>query len=363
VTDLPTPFLRTRTSWWLAGFAVWTALALLSLLQSALAAASFDQPMNWTRNVTLRFADWYSCALFTPVFFWATRRWPIERGRLATRVPLHLAITLGCVVAKYVIYAPIFRYAIGQSTPTFTQILMRSIISETIAFGALAGVVHAMEYYKRYRDRERLALQLQARLSDAQLYALRMQLNPHFLFNTLNAATTLLHRDAHAADTMLTRLGELLRLTLRADPTHETTLRDELALLERYLDIMRVRFSDRVTVRTDIAPDVLDAFVPSFMLQPLVENAFEHGISRLQRPGEIAVTARREGDRLLLTVRDDGDGAGSEHEGNGVGLANTRHRLRELYGDDGVLVLLQRPGEGTVAEIRLPLHVDSRAAA
>ena len=363
MSELPSPFLRTRSARWLAGFAAWTVLALLSLVQSVLVSISFGNEIDWTRNITLRFADWYSCAIFTPVFFWATRRWPIERARLGTRVPLHLAITLGCVVAKYALYAPIFRYAIGQSTPTFQDLLLRSVISETIAFGAMAGVVHAMEYYKRYRDRERLALQLQARLSDAQLDALRMQLNPHFLFNTLNAATTLLHRDALAADMMLTRLGELLRLTLRADPAHETTLRDELALLERYLDIMRVRFSDRVTVTTDIAPGVLDALVPSFVLQPIVENAFEHGVARLQRPGTIVVSARAEGDRLVLVVRDNGDGARDERAAGGVGLTNTRHRLRELYGDAGTLAMAHDGDAGTSVEIRLPLHLGTRAAA
>jgi signal transduction histidine kinase len=371
-----------RLGRYLIGFAIWTVLGLLSVAQSAITTLSFDRDIEWLDTFVLRMSDWYTCAIFTPLFFMATRRWPLERPRLPTRIPLHLGIMLGAVVIKYAIYLPIFRSVVPASTLTFSAMLQRSIINEMIAFGAMAGVIHAVEYYKRFREGERVALQLQARLSDAQLRALRAQLNPHFLFNTLNAVTTLLHRDPDAADTMLTRLGELLRLTLRTDPGHETTLREEAELLERYLDVMRVRFPDKVSVSSNFDGNAADALVPSFILQPIVENAFEHGVARLQRPGIIEITGRVSGDTLVLSVRDNGngrangngnhshhassgngsgyaaDGKGNGHgNGHGLGLENTRRRLNELYGSAGSVRLTQSEAQGTLVEVRLPYHV------
>ena len=358
-------FIRTDLRWWAAGFAFWTLLAVLSIAQFAIAAPTFNSPVDWPRVVSLRFADWYTCAIFTPLFFWATQRWPIARPHLLTRAGLHVGIILGAVVIKYSLYAPIFRRVVASDTPTLSDLLRRSVISEFIAFGSMAAAIHAIEYYKRFREGERLALQLQARLSDAQLRALRAQLNPHFLFNTLNAATMLLHQNPHAADTMLTRLGELLRLTLRADPDHEATVREELELLQRYLDVMRVRFPDRLTIKCTVQPEVNEALVPSFILQPLVENAFEHGVARLQRPGVIDVSARASGVDVVLAVRDNGDGAngngtggnGASSNGHGLGLENTRRRLTELYGSGGSLLLSHPTEGGTLVEIRLPFHL------
>jgi two-component system, LytTR family, sensor kinase len=262
---------------------------------------------------------------------------------------------LACV-AKIALYYPMQRALFPSFQVSLAGALAANLISEAIAFGAVVAVIYAIDFYLRYRERETLALQLQARLSDAQLRALRAQLNPHFLFNTLNAATTLLHRDPDAADTMLTRLGELLRLTMRADPEHETPLHQEMDLLERYLSIMRVRFYDRVTVRCEIDAAVANALVPSFILQPIVENAFEHGIAKLQRPGHVHIRARPVGEALVLCVQDDGPGS-SGSNGSGVGLANTRQRLVELYGARGALVLRGAPGGGTVVEVRVPLRL------
>ena len=349
---------------WLVGFVLWTALALLSALETVIWLLYRDQPVVVDDIAVRSLADWYSCGVFIPLLVLATRRWPIDRRHLATRLPLHLAITLAAVVGKTALFHQLRPYLPDTGALPFTGLLVGSMIGETIAFGAVAGVLHAAEFYRRYRERETHAAQLQARLSDAQLRALRAQLNPHFLFNTLNAATALLHRDPDAADAMLTRLGELLRLTLRAEPEHETPLQDELALLERYLAIMQIRFADRVTVRCALDPRVAGALVPSFILQPLVENAFEHGVSRLQRPGRIDVAAVPDGGALVLTVRDDGPGppsSGGDGRAGGVGLANARRRLAELYGARGSLELRGAPGGGTTVEVRLPLHTEAAA--
>ena len=347
---------------WLIGFGLWTGLALLSALERAIWLAYRGQPIELGSLTAYSLTDWYACGIFIPVLVVATRRWPLDRRHLSTRLPLHLALLAGVVLAKTALFHQVRPFVVPSSDLTFTGLLAGSAISETIAFGAVAAVLHAAEFYRRYRERETFAVHLQARLSDAQLRALRAQLNPHFLFNTLNAATALLHRDPDGADAMLTRLGELLRLTLRAEPEHETPLQDELALLERYLAIMQIRFADRVTVRCHVDPQVADALVPSFILQPIVENAFEHGVARLQRPGTIEISAHSSGAILVLRVRDDGPGPdGAEHRA-GVGLANARTRLAELYGAQGTLELIALPGGGTTVEVRLPLRLVAMAA-
>lgn len=214
-------------------------------------------------------------------------------------------------------------------------------------------------------------MQLEAQLSDAQLRALRAQLHPHFLFNTLNAITTLIHRDPDAADTMVTRLGELLRLALRADPSHETTLGEEVALLEHYLAIMRVRFADQLSVTCTVPPGLKGALVPSFVLQPLVENALEHGVARLDGPGRVAIEAEQAGDTLAITVTDNGMLADRPLRGRerpddgsdgGIGLANTRQRLEALYGARGQLELRPAPGGGTQARLTVPLRLAAARA-
>ena len=349
---------RTNLTWWIAGFGISTAFAFLNVAEAIVRLTYANQPIHLGRLVTISLADWYTCAIFFPVFVVAIRRWPLDWQHVATRLPLHLGLTLGAVVAKYALYLPLRAMLLGSQQPPFVQGVAVSAISEAIAFGCVAAVLHAIEFYRRYRERETFSLQLQARLSDAQLRALRAQLNPHFLFNTLNAATVLLHRDPDGADAMLTRLGELLRLTLRAAPEHETVLSEEVALLQRYLAIMEIRFSDRVTVRCTVDPRVADALVPAFILQPIVENAFEHGVARLQRPGSIEIEARPDNASLLLTVRDNGAGLTSTEHDAGVGLANSRRRLAELYGDGAALELRSPSSGGTVVDVRIPLRFE-----
>jgi LytS/YehU family sensor histidine kinase len=239
----------------------------------------------------------------------------------------------------------------------FSAVLAGNAISELMIFWAVIGVLHAVEFYRRYREREALTLELRAQLSQSQLDVLRAQLHPHFLFNVLNAATVLVHRDPDAADAMLTRLGELLRHALRSDPRHETPLHEELELLDQYLDIMRTRFGDRLTIRRTIPTAVESALVPTFVLQPLVENALEHGVDRIEGSGCVEIDAEREGDSLVLAVRDNGAGERADaRAGLGIGLTNTRARLAALYGDAATLALRPRPSGGTEVMLRLPFR-------
>jgi sensor histidine kinase YesM len=233
---------------------------------------------------------------------------------------------------------------------------LRRITYQLPIFWGLVGVAHALQFYERTKERERRAAELEARLAQARLQALRMQLNPHFLFNTLNSIASLVHEQPQA-EQMIEALSDLLRLTLHAPDRHEVSLREELQFLERYLLIEQIRFGDRLRLERHIDPATLDAAVPILILQPLVENAVRHGIEAQIAPGLIQVTAERSGDCLRLCVQDNGRGLAPSAQGmvrEGVGLSNTRSRLQELY--PGAASLQVQPGKtgGFTAELRLP---------
>ena len=218
----------------------------------------------------------------------------------------------------------------------------------------IVSIVHTLTWYRRSQERERSALQLEARLADARLEALRMQLHPHFLFNTLNAISTLVHRDPHAADEMIGNLSELLRATL--DTTaQEIPLRQELHLLDQYLEIQQLRFGDRLQVEKEIDAAALEVKVPTLILQPLVENAIRHGIEPQTGQGKLHISAARDGQTLRLRVRDNGPAAKPAAEAKaGIGLVNTRSRLKELYGQAASLTLTSGSEGGFLAAIDIP---------
>jgi len=209
-----------------------------------------------------------------------------------------------------------------------------------------------------YREQELAAAQLETQLVQAQLQALQMQLQPHFLFNTLHAISTLMHRDVDAAEKMLARLSDLLRLTLENGSTQTVMLKDELEFLKKYLEIEEIRFADRLTIRTAIAPDALDALVPNLILQPIVENAIRHGIAPRAQPGRVEITARRVDGKLRLEVQDDGPGLRPGNGREGLGLKNTRERLARLY-QGAHRLELESPPEGGV---RVTLEIPFRSA-
>ena len=213
---------------------------------------------------------------------------------------------------------------------------------------------YAVDYFGKYRERELRTAQLESSLQQAKLAALRAQLNPHFLFNALNSVSALMYRDVDAADAMLARIGELLRLTLAADGSQEVRLSEELELLERYLDIERIRFADRLAITVDVPESALGARVPPFSLQPLVENAIRHGVSRRPLGGQVVVSARQVADRLQLRVTDDGPGLGPEMVREGIGLRNTRDRLQQLYGNAQQLAFSKPEAGGLEVMVELP---------
>ena len=346
---------------WALGFAVWTLLALLTALQYVIFARTAGRPVDVGGIVVGRLADWYTCAVFTPVYFWMVRRWPLERNRWVRPISTYLAITALTVVGKFALHVPIMNALRDDAGPRMTlgDALSRGFITENVAFWCLLGIVLAVEYYSRVREQEVHAAQLNAQLADARLEALAAQLHPHFLFNTLQGISTLIHRDPAAADTMLAQVSELLRRTLRRERSHEIPLREEIELLRLYLGIVERRFADRLTVTIDVPEELGDALVPHFILQPIVENALNHGVARRAGAGAVHITAERLGDDLVIAVMDDGPASAAPEApaGDGIGLSNTRRRLAQLYGRDQALETGPRPGGGFRVAMRLPWHV------
>lgn len=372
------PRLRQATRFGLLVGTVWTLLALLSIGQTALALGVRGQPVHWPALVTLSLADWYTCALFLPALFALARRFPVGDGHWRVSVPVHLAASAVFVVAKYTAFLPLLNHFAPHSGATLPRLLAANAVSELMIFWALMGTVHAVEYYGRFREREAAAFTLAARLAEAQLAALRSQLRPHFLFNTLNAVSALMHRDPEAADRMLGQLADLLRATLEQGDAHEVSLGDELALLDCYIGIMRVRYGPRLAIEIDVPAGLTDALVPALLLQPLVENAIDHGIAPRPGPGRVSVSATLiqtgTASRVQLTVSDDGLGltaalGGAANSGSncglieGIGLSNTRQRLAQLYGQDQAFRLISAAGKGTSVTVELPLrHAHGRQA-
>jgi len=366
--DMPAPSVtnrRTAPPLWLLIFAAWLVPALLSAFNTYMQDRLDGQKPNW-RWVVFNGLDWLLYAVLTPMVFRASRRFPLKRPHLSRRIAIHIVGALALCVA-WAALGTLLRLAIFPRPPDLTahKVWMGFVswVFTTFPFGvgvyfALVGIQHSFFYFAQARERETQAARLAAQLSEARLGALRMQLNPHFLFNSLNAITVLV-RDNNIADAsrMLELLSDVLRQVLRTDETHETSLSRELEFLERYLAIEQVRFSDRLRPRIDIDPAIAQAAVPRFLLQPLVENALRHGIARRADAGLVEVSGRREGEQLILTVRDDGPGLpATPGPMIGVGLSNTRARLEALYGTSATLEVANAQGGGVIATVQLPYH-------
>jgi LytS/YehU family sensor histidine kinase len=359
-----TPEKRAALQQWLLIFAAWTFLAVFSSAQGAVYFAQRGQRVDWGEMLSGRFADWYTCALFTPLFFWMARRYPIDRRTWRTALPLTVAVSWVCVVIKYGLLVPLENSTGLTTGATIMGALSRNFASESMAFWAVIGIIHAFEFNRRYQEREIAAADLRTKLSEAQLEALRSQIHPHFLFNTLHSISTLMHRDVEAADSMLARLSDLLRLTLKHRGENEITLRDELSLAEHYLGIMSIRFGDRLTIAQCIEPETLDAMVPQFLLQPLLENALQHGVATTSGPARVEISAHTANARLSVAVTDNGRGGPTVPRGerHGMGLSNTRLRLEQLYGRDQSLTLEKLPERGTRITVEMPYRRAAREA-
>ena len=346
--------------------AVATALSFFSAFAAFYFLSTFtDKPMPFGLALTLNMGYWYSWAILAPAILWLTERFPFERKSFKAAVPVHIA---GVVIATtlHVVMACVQRmaiyWAIGQPTHTWLREMQEMLVLnfdwEMMTYWTIVGAGTAVKYMHEARVKELSAAQLETRLVEARLHTLQRQMQPHFLFNTLNTISALMHRDVEAADAMIARLSDLLRMSLQRVGVQEVPLKEELDFLSKYLEIEQTRFRDRLTVVFDVQADTLDALVPNLLLQPLVENAIKHGIGPRPTPGQIAVRARRNGALLELDVQDNGVGLSAARLtdfNRGVGLSNTRSRLDHLYGSLHRFEFRQPAEGGLLVCIAIPM--------
>lgn len=311
---------------------------------------------------------WYLWGLLFPLMWWVARRFPLGRRNWPLRLFINVALALAiCVLYGFLDLFKqqlIIDVASGQlllhALRNFPAHLQTTIDLNLVVYFAIFAMIHAFLYYEKFRDRELEASRLEAQLALSKLEVLKMQLHPHFLFNTLNAISALMHRDVDAADRMIALLSNLLRLSLDKDDRHQVPLQSELDFLDHYLEIEKIRFQDRLRVEKDIESECLLAQVPKLILQPLVENAIRHGIAMRSAAGEVRIRGRRRGNRLDLLVSDDGPGLRTSGLREGVGIANTRARLQQLYGEDFRFRLENGRAGGLEVLIEIPFEEEAR---
>jgi two-component system, LytTR family, sensor kinase len=345
--------------------ATWLAVALFFSAQNILVGAARHRPFDWQWDLYHEFIYALTWAAFTPLVLSAGRRWPLGRDSWWRTIPPHLGRMVVLAPAQ-IVTSDVVHYLglalLGQQPPgtlwTFLAGLRAGIVWGTLTgflyYWLILGVQAAFIYQRMYREQRVTAAQLEARLTEARLEALRLQLHPHFLFNTLNAISAFVEVHPEQARRMIARLGELLRRTLDGGAAAELPLSRELDLLAPYLEIQRIRFGDRLWIEVEVPDGAGDALIPALMLQPLVENAVEHGVKRTLDGARVRVSAMRSGYRLRLEIADNGPGPAGG--GTGVGLANTRARLSELYGDAHRFELRALEGGGTAVVIDMPFR-------
>jgi two-component system LytT family sensor kinase len=298
--------------------------------------------------------------LETWAIFAITDRYPIQRASAVRNGLIQLGFAIPLVFTRILVYHYLGQ-ALGLLSPGVSPLLAVAQLSSRgmVGYLLLVGLAHAFKYAQTARERELARSQLETQLAQGQLHVLKMQLHPHFLFNTLHAISTLVHSKPDQAEQMIANLSEMLRATLARRDTQEVTLREEMSVLEPYLDIEKTRFGERLAVNLELEPDTGDAVVPHLLLQPLVENAIRHGIAPRPGGGEITIRARARGDSLQVEIEDDGVGMPADPRPDGVGLGNTRARLQRLYGERHAFRIESTPGRSTRVTVLLPLRMDA----
>ncbi|MDX6611948.1 MAG: two-component system, LytTR family, sensor kinase [Blastocatellia bacterium] len=350
----------------------WTFIGMVFTFQGYFTSYRSERPMLFTDSLYMQMTWAYLFALATPLVLWASARLPIEKSNWVRSALLHvpISIVLSCVLTALgrVLIWLNFGYRVGKplTWESVTNFVVANFSEGIGIYLLIALTSYALKYYRQYREGQLQTLQLESQLSLAQLQALKMQLHPHFLFNTLHSISALLNQDPAAARKMITRLGDFLRLTLENSGSQEVTLEQEMAFLSCYLEIERIRFQNRLVTRIDVAPETLDAKVPNLILQPIVENAIRHGIAPRSTPGLIEIEAKHQNGTLRIQVRDNGPGL-SHHRTSenlfrkGLGLANTKTRLERLYGAAHLFELSDNPDGGLIVTLEIPFHTDGPA--
>jgi two-component system, LytTR family, sensor kinase len=343
-TDVPAAAPLRYGLHWSIVFMAATVLALFSTLLAWQFTVSLGREVRyWRTLIILNTTYWYLWALFTPAIIWLSQHFRFERKGLWRAVVVHVPSVVLFSLTHILTMSGVqwwFARAQGRPFAWWSEAQKSALLNfdwEMMTYWTIVGLSHAVLYYRESKDRALRTAQLETRLVEAQLKTLQQQLHPHFLFNTLHAISVLMHRDVEAADRTLMRLSDLLRLTLENIGQQEIPLQAELDFLAKYIQIEQTRFADRLVVRFEVQPETLDTLVPNLILQPLVENAIKHGVAKKTGPGHIDISARREGDKLRMEVRDDGVGLSEDALTalqKGIGVSTTRARLQHLFGAD-----------------------------
>ncbi len=321
-------------------------------------------------------AYWPTWAALAPLIFLIARRFPLGRNKWFPNLIINILAGLLILIPQRMIYlslAWLLQTAIGEKISLlslYNDFLFYNLPTGFMSYGVILLASHLINYYRRYKEEELRASRLKAELAEtqlqmtqAQLQTLKMQLQPHFLFNALNSVSALLDENPKAADEMLARLGDFLRLTLDNSGTQSVTLKEELEFLRRYLEIEQARFQDQLQVEYDIEQQTLDAEVPNLILQPIIENAIKHGIGQSFEQGQILVIAKREDKKLCLQIKDNGAGLQNNSNGNkaGFGITNTQARLKSSFGSDYCFELRGLSDGGTLVILKIPFILATTA--
>lgn len=351
-------FVRQR---WRIIIAAWTLFGLFMTAQVYFVSQRFGEGISWQQALFSELVYAYIWAGLTPLVLRLGQRFRFEQGQLVKSLAVHIpAGILIAVLHKAGHGLAMIYYHMQTAGASFTwdawlQRMMTFLDYGILLYWMILAIAYLFEYYRRFQEKAMRAAQLEGQLAQAQLQALRMQLNPHFLFNTLNAISVLIQKDPDLARQMLGRLSELLRLALDNAGSTFVSLREELDFLDRYLQIERMRFGERLTVQMNIAEPALSAQVPSLILQPLIENAIRHGVNEQRGPAVLRISAQPNNGKLYLEVRDNGRGLASASTGRaGIGLSNTRARLHQLYGQNFRFEISNAAAGGALAALEIP---------
>jgi two-component system LytT family sensor kinase len=353
-------------------FLVWTVFGLFFFSQAIAQKIFSRDPTPWWHYLVSWLVGVYIWALLTPLILWLGDRLPFERRNWLRRTALHLLLSIGISLGQLAFEAAVL-YRVGVFPAimtgfqaTFIFLLIIGFHQGILTYFTVLAIQYGVHYYRQYQEREQQALRLElhtselkTQLANAQLSALKMQLQPHFLFNTLNAIMVLVRQQkGRQAEEMLARLGDLLRCVLEDVEAQEVSLRRELEYLQLYLSIEQVRFPDRLRAEISADPAILDAAVPQMGLQPIVENAIRHGLGRSSAAGRIQISAAHVDGNLEISIRDDGPGFPRDKasQGRGIGLANTRARLEQLYGGAAKLSI-ENGDPGAIVTMVLPYRL------
>ena len=363
----PSRLLTSVKRWtrvWAIAFVLWAILAFLSAAGAHVYTASMGSPESWAQLLAWNVMISFVWSLLTPPIYALSRRFTFERGNWPRIFALHLAcsVILTFIAGLIIVWLEPHVTWTPQARIPFSAHVLTRMFMDFQRYWYILLITQAIGYYGKYRERELQSSQLEAQLAHAQLEMLKTQLEPHFLFNTLNSIAALARNDGPAAEHMTLQLADLLRFSLDGMGVHEIPLSREITMLQKYIDIQQTRFQDRLRAEMDIAPNTLAALVPNMILQPLVENAIRHGIGPRRAPGYIRITTRQVFDELWMEISDDGQGLtcfGGVIPPEGVGLRNTRARLQQLYNHDHRLTLEDAPGGGCIVKIHIPFRTYS----